>query len=199
MLKAFLVDCMNDPDSSYKHVLFKNCLEAVLPICNGSFQVNGLKVQPSYVKYHLKAYSEKYNMNENTLYPDFMQAVNTALLCLQLLHIPKIRPHGHSPIYFHINDPSLLMQSHQGEISHHKPDIVLVLEQDTLQARGSEENISHPDDLPLNIATMHPQYPFRWHSIRTFVECKTSKCKMETPPETYTCQPDSQTPKRKYL
>ncbi|KAI6011420.1 hypothetical protein EDC04DRAFT_772217 [Pisolithus marmoratus] len=196
MLKVFLVDPIDDLGSSDKHTMFRNCLETVFPICNGSFQAKGLKANLSGVKHHLKAYSEKYRMNESEICPDFVQAVNAAFLCLQLLHAVNVRPCSHS-VYFHcVNDPSLLMHSHQGKVSQCKPDIILVPE-DVLKAHGLEENISDLDDLPLNTATKQPRCPFKWRSVRAFVECGTYKYNMEAPPETYTCQLD--TPKRKHL
>ncbi|KAI6002349.1 hypothetical protein EDC04DRAFT_1050041 [Pisolithus marmoratus] len=190
MLKV--VDSIDDPGSLDKHTMFRNCLETVFPICNGSFEAKGLKVNPSGVKHHLKAYSEKYHMNENEIYPGFVQAVNAAFPCLQLLHAPNVRPCSHSSVYFHcVNDPSLLMQSHRGKVSQCKPDIILVPEEDVLEAHGLEENISDLDDLPLNTATKQPRCPFKWRSVHAFVECGTYKYNMEAPPETFTCQLDT--------
>ncbi|KAI6164000.1 hypothetical protein EDD17DRAFT_409069 [Pisolithus thermaeus] len=88
MLKAFLVDC--DLGSSDEHVLFENCLEAVLPICNGSFQAMDLEVNVSDVQYHLHEHSKKYNENEDELYTDFVKAANSALRCPQSLRVPDI-------------------------------------------------------------------------------------------------------------
>lgn len=47
--------------------------------------------------------------------------------------------------------------------------------------------------------TAKPHCPFIWCSVHTFVECKTSKCKMKAPPKVYTYQPVTQPLKHKYL
>ncbi|KAI6118354.1 hypothetical protein F5141DRAFT_1212270 [Pisolithus sp. B1] len=193
MLQVFLVDC--DLGSSDKDVLLKDCLEAVLPICNGSFQAMDVEVKASDVKYYLHEYSKKYSENEENLYPDFVKAANAALRCLQSLYIPGIRPCCDS-VYFHLNNSPLLRQNHQDEVSEWKPDIVLVSDDDALEACGSEKDITKPYEIAFTEKTRRP---FNWRSVRTFVESATSKRKMEAPPEVYTCQPDAQPPKCKYV
>ncbi|KAI6160398.1 hypothetical protein EDD17DRAFT_1875928 [Pisolithus thermaeus] len=163
MLKAFLWDC--DLGSSDKHVLFENCLEAVLPICNGSFRAVDLEVNMSDVQYHLHEYSKKYNENEDELYTDFVKAANPALRCLR--------------------------QSHQGEVSERRPDIVLVSDQDFPGICGSESDNDITNSHRI-FTTEKPRCPFGWRSVRTFVDCKTSKRKMKAPPRVYTHQPDAQ-------
>ncbi|KAI6002341.1 hypothetical protein EDC04DRAFT_2611920 [Pisolithus marmoratus] len=55
MLNAFLVDCTDDPGSSDKHFIFKNYLEAVLPLCNGTFHAKG---QPIAVGANVRTFVE---------------------------------------------------------------------------------------------------------------------------------------------
>lgn len=56
MLKAFLVDISDQPPESLDATgLLKECLESVLPICNGKFQAKGFKADPSNIKSHLAA------------------------------------------------------------------------------------------------------------------------------------------------
>ncbi|KAI6116673.1 hypothetical protein EDD17DRAFT_1510467 [Pisolithus thermaeus] len=193
MLQVFLVDC--DLGSSDKDVLLKDCLEAVLPICNGSFQAMDVEVKASDVKYYLHEYSKKYSENEENLYPDFVKAANAALRCLQSLYIPGIRPCCDS-VYFHLNNSPLLRQNHQGKVSEWKPDIILVSDDDALEACDSEKDITNPYEIAFTEKT---RPPFNWRSVRTFVASATSKRKMEAPPEVYTCQPDAQPPKCKYV
>lgn len=49
---------------------------------------------------------------------------------------------SHSPVYFRVNGPPLLIQtqSQQGDVSQHKPDTVFVSERVVSEPRSSEEN-----------------------------------------------------------
>ncbi|KAI6022952.1 hypothetical protein BKA83DRAFT_4271284 [Pisolithus microcarpus] len=193
MLKAFLLDC--GVGSSDKHVLFKNSLEAVLPICNGLFQAMDLESNVYDVRYYLREYSKKYNKNKDELHTDFVKAANAALRYLQSLHVPAIRPCS-NPVYFHVSNPSIRRQSHQGEVSERKPDIVLVSGQDAVEVCGSEKD---PTNSRKTFTAKKPCRSPNWRSVRTFVVCKTSKHKMKPPPRLYTYQLDTQPPKHEYL
>lgn len=131
--------------------------------------------------------SRTHDKSEKELYPLFVKAANVALLFLQELEVENIRPLNDAPaICFHVHDPVLLKQSHQGQVSQRKPDVIIISELDTRDAHGSTECIYSQKDTFLGVATAPPTKPFGWRSVHTFVEFKKSKNKIELPPESYT-------------
>ncbi|KAH7891059.1 hypothetical protein F5I97DRAFT_1827023 [Phlebopus sp. FC_14] len=205
MLKVFIEGCVDESPSP------DTLLEKMVDVCNGKFQHKDLKVKSSDIKENLKSYSESSKKVEAALYPHFVSAVNTTLLCLELVDVPGTRPCS-SPVCFHVNDPSFLKQIHQGQLSERKPDIVVVSESDARNhvADGTGD-ILERDDLLLQATIRAPGSelfsnnetitlkPFEWRNVRTFVEFKISKKKMAKPPSSYPLSSHRPTPKPQYL
>ncbi|KAF8421729.1 hypothetical protein L210DRAFT_3672555 [Boletus edulis BED1] len=189
MLKDLLVGCTGKSrksvDEAYKTRLFQRCLDKVLPICNGEDQtpVEGMKGKSHEVKETLKKYSRI--QAEKELYPVFVQAANTALLFLEELKVEDIRPADDPTICFHVNDPTSLKQSHQGQVSQRKPDVIVVSNKDVCDSNGLLGDIYNQKDRFLQLATQPPVNAFEWRSVRTFVEFKKPKKQMVLPPERY--------------
>ncbi|KAH7889059.1 hypothetical protein F5I97DRAFT_1828322 [Phlebopus sp. FC_14] len=215
MLKVFIEDCINKSPSPDTESLFKQLLEKMVDICNGKFQRNDLKAKSSNIKENPKSYSESSKKVEAALYPHFVSAVNTALLYLELVDVPGTRPCS-SPICFHVNDPSFLKQTHQGQLSERKPDIVVVSESDASNhVADSTNGILERDDFLPKAATKPPGSElfsnnetstlkptlklFEWRNVRMFVEFKISTKKMAKPPSSYPLSSQRPLPKPQYL
>ncbi|KAF8125413.1 hypothetical protein EV363DRAFT_1350545 [Boletus edulis] len=176
--------------------LFEQCLEKVLPICNGEDQtpVEGLRAHK--VKEAFRKYSGI--QTEKELYPVFVQAANTAFLFLERLGIEDIRPAEGHTVCFHVNDPMEIQQKHQDHASRRKPDVIVVSNKDVCDKDG----ICSQKDLFHGVATKplssKKEKVFEWRDVRTFVEFKKAKNNMEPPPERYYSQPYTP-PQEKYL
>ncbi|KAF8129366.1 hypothetical protein EV363DRAFT_1264501 [Boletus edulis] len=206
MLMDLLVDCTNKSresvEDAYKTRLFKQCLDKVLPLCNGTDKaplVDGLK-GPHEIKEALGRYSD---MNtEKELYPQFVTAANTALLFLEKLDIEDIRSTRGSAICFQVQDPMVIRQRHQDHVSERKPDVIVVSENDICDEEGESGIIYSSKERFLKLATKPPSpkkmKSFGWRDVRTFVEFKKAKSKMQPPPEEYYSQ-TSTPPQEKYL
>ncbi|KAG2352743.1 hypothetical protein BDR07DRAFT_1436180 [Suillus spraguei] len=119
---------------SQKSTLFDTSLEAVLHLCNG-------RGKAQTIKKHLTEFS-----------------ANWALRGLEKVNVPGI------PILFHVNDPSLIHQKHQGKTSIRKPDVVVDA---MLEGQSpAEEN-------------------FQWTNVRTTFEFKRPQKHLPHPPSTY--------------
>ncbi|KAN0079845.1 hypothetical protein V8E55_009411 [Tylopilus felleus] len=106
MIKYFLLDCMDDSRSTMNDAaaIFETCLDRVLPVCNGDVS------DSSKIRNNLE---NCYNAGKKShLYPAFVRAANTALLCLQ--HLDKIDglPDPSEKLVFHVNDREM-KQSHE--------------------------------------------------------------------------------------
>ncbi|KAH0829145.1 hypothetical protein J3R83DRAFT_2639 [Lanmaoa asiatica] len=188
LLKDFLANCSDEPQDSTR--LFEECLEKVLPICNGEAQVNN--------KSDIKLNSCK---RENELYPLFVTAANVALLYLRDLKIDGLRPakDDDSSICFHVHDPLTLTQSHQGQLSERKPDVVIVSQSDAYNANASEGQILFWQDMLLTVLTKAPEKSLDWRNVRTFVEFKRTMKKMAVPPDRYTVKAITPPQQHEYL
>ncbi|KAN0073650.1 hypothetical protein V8E55_012127 [Tylopilus felleus] len=206
MLTDLLVDCTNKSQESvedaYKTRLFKQCLHKVLPLCNGTDKtplVDGLK-GPHKIKETLGIYSEM--KTEKELYPQFVTAANTALLFLEKLDFEDIRSAGGSAVCFQVQDPMVIRQRHQDHVSERKPDVIVVSENDICDEQGELGTIYSPKERFLKLATEPPSpkktKSFEWRDVRTFVEFKKAKSKMQPPPEEY-CSQTYTPPKEEYL
>ncbi|KAF8121044.1 hypothetical protein EV363DRAFT_1366958, partial [Boletus edulis] len=157
--------------------LFQQCLDKVLPICNGEDQTLVEGIRAHKVKEALRKYSGI--QTEKELYP--------------VLGIEDIRPAEGPAVCFHVNDPMEIQQKHQDHVSRRKPDVIV---------DGSPGDICSQEDLFLGVATKPPsskkEKPFEWRDVRTFVEFKKAKYNMEPPPERYSSQKYTP-PQEKYL
>ncbi|KAF8431169.1 hypothetical protein L210DRAFT_1061430, partial [Boletus edulis BED1] len=94
MLRYLLAYSTGKPQESFDDArrtsLFEECLEKVLPICNGEAQAND--TNSSKVKEHLMQYSEAHGEHETELYPSFLAMASAALQYLQELEIADLRP-----------------------------------------------------------------------------------------------------------
>lgn len=66
----------------------------------------------------------------------FVQAANIALLFLKEREAEDIRPAEDPTVCVHVNDPTLLKQSHQGQVPQHKPDVIIVSNKDVCDSDG---------------------------------------------------------------
>jgi hypothetical protein len=106
-------------------------------------------------------------------------AANTALFFLEDLQIDHIqRADASRAVCFHVNDPKMLQQTHQGRTAGRKPDVLLVSKSDIPGLDGSLQNL-------LAMTTDHPKNAFQWRCVRTFVEFKRTKKPMQPPPSPY--------------
>jgi hypothetical protein len=136
---------------------------------------------------------------ENKSYSPFVGAVNTALLELSKLNpagiLPSKEDHDPDAMLFHHNDKEMY-QGHQGEISTRKPDVVVV----PLKAARDVQKHGDLND-PLEtyaIACEKPSGNFQWKDIRSTVEFKRSKTRINPPPARYELT-DYKAPKEKYV
>lgn len=116
MLAELLLRCTDTSKPTDKSTLLENSLKAVLDICNdGTIQGHMGTLLGS--------------TNEQGMYKPFIEAANYALCELSTLNVPGLVPlkaEDDHEILFHQNDPSHIYQTHQGEQSLRKPDIVIV-------------------------------------------------------------------------
>lgn len=129
-------------------------------------------------------------------------AANTALLFLEKLDIEDIRSAGGSAVCFQVHDPMVIRQRHQDHISERKPDVIVVSENDICDEEGESGTIYSPKERFLKLATKPPSpkktKSFEWRDVRTFVEFKKAKSKMQPPPEEY-CSQTYTPPQEEYL
>ncbi|KAH7891040.1 hypothetical protein F5I97DRAFT_1976866 [Phlebopus sp. FC_14] len=115
-------------------------------------------------------------------------------MCLKLVDVPGTRPCS-SSVYFHVNDPSLLKQIHQGELSERKPDVVVSESDASKHVADDTHNILSREEFLLKAATN----PLAWCNVRMFVEFKTSKKEMAKPPSSYPLSSHKPPPNPRYL
>ncbi|KAG1730062.1 hypothetical protein EDB19DRAFT_1832147 [Suillus lakei] len=131
MLEELLYCCTDDskplPDKS---TLLNDSLKAVLPICN---EGNDAQI----IKNHMVTLNI-----EPDMYQPFIKAANCALRRLSELDAPGLVPSKAEDdlenIIFHLNGPSLIYQTYQGEQSSRKPDVVIVPNASAMKAGKCE-------------------------------------------------------------
>lgn len=106
------------------------------------------------------------------MYKPFIDAANHALGKLSQLDVPKLVPskaEDDHEILFHRNDPSYILQTHQGEKSSRKPDIVVVSKASAMRAGDCGSG-----DLDTK-TSKKPAKKFEWKELRTTLEFKHTK------------------------
>ena len=92
------------------------------------------------------------------LYPQFVTAANTALLFLEKLDIEDVRSAGGSAVCFQVHDPMVIRQRRQDHVSEHKPDVIVVSENDICDEEGESGTIYSPKERFLKLATRPPDF-----------------------------------------
>ncbi|KAG0698935.1 hypothetical protein DFH29DRAFT_834252 [Suillus ampliporus] len=191
MLKELLY-CCRDPSEPLpdKSTLLNACLQAVLPLCNATGDAQDIK---NHLSEFVTCTAERHS------YAPFVQAANCALLELSKLDAPGLissKTHDDpNDILFHVNDPSFINQTHQGAESRRKPDVVVVSCQSARNA-GKEKK-----DLKEKIYTKarcKPDSNFQWTDVRSTLEFKRTKNRLQLPPSTYQVK-DSNPSDQKYM
>jgi hypothetical protein len=136
---------------------------------------------------------------ENKSYSPFVGAVNTALLELRKLNPAGILPSKGNDdpdaMLFHHNDKEMY-QGHQGEVSTRKPDVVIVPLQVAEDVQKDGDFNKSPDTY--GMSRDKPSGNFQWKDIRSTVEFKRSKTRINPPPARYELT-DYTAPKEKYV
>ncbi|KAG1772481.1 hypothetical protein EV702DRAFT_1033620 [Suillus placidus] len=180
MLEQLLEMCIDPSQSlppSQKSALLDTSLEAVLHLCNGS----GVARK---IKQHLIEFCDV--ESEKPSYSGFVQAANTALRALEKVKVPGIPDFNNdeeTKILFHVNDPAIISQTHQGKKSIRKPDIVVVSYESAagIIPEGKSTNVYQS-------ACKEPTQDhenFQWTQVRTTLELKRPKDRLPHPPSTY--------------
>ncbi|KAG2135350.1 uncharacterized protein EDB93DRAFT_1170796 [Suillus bovinus] len=177
MLEELLYRCVDDskplPDKS---TLLDDSLKAVLPICNEGDDAR-------IIKNHMITLLA--SNTELDMYQPFIKAANCALRRLSKLDAPGLVPSkaedDFENIIFHLNDPSLIHQTHQEEQSSRKPDVVIVSNASAMKAGNCEVEDIYES------ALKKPVKKFEWKELRTTLEFKHTKAKsgLALPPVTY--------------
>ncbi|KAG2363000.1 hypothetical protein BDR07DRAFT_1405681 [Suillus spraguei] len=173
MLQQLLEMCTSQSlPPSQKSTLFDTSLEAVLHLCNGPGQAQTIKK-------HLTKFCNR--TGENPSYTDFVQAANWALRGLEKVNVPGIPvfKDDDTKILFHVNDPSLIHQKHQGKTSIRKPDVVVVSYESARDAMLEGQS-------DIRICVQKPaEENFQWTNVRTTFEFKRPQKHLPRPPSTY--------------
>ncbi|KAH7922715.1 hypothetical protein BV22DRAFT_1070026 [Leucogyrophana mollusca] len=188
LLAEFLYDCRDPNISIDKASLYKECLAAVLPICNGEYRRKKIDpVDSSEIKAALKEYIKP--QHETSRYAPFVRAVNCALRCLG-----DLAPRGliramdwddDRNILFHRSDPVEIRQTHQGRVSRRKPDVVVVPWATATKAGNEDDEHAEKSDMYRTYASQPPEKAFKWADVRCAVEFKATKRKLGGVPTRY--------------
>jgi hypothetical protein len=138
---------------------------------------------------------------ENKSYSPFVGAVNTALLELRKLNPAGILPSKGNDdpdaMLFHHNDKEMY-QGHQGEISMRKPDVVVVPLKAARDVQEQGDFNKPPETYAVAREKPFESKNFQWKDIRSTVEFKRSKIRINPPPARYELT-DYKAPKEKYV
>jgi hypothetical protein len=122
--------------------------------------------------------------NEQGMYEPFIRAANHALCKLSELDVPGLVPSEAGDdleILFHQNDPSYIYQTHQGEQSVRKPDIVIVSKASAMRVGDCQASDVYDSEKALK----KPGKNFEWKELRTTLEFKRTPKKIDKAPQTY--------------
>ncbi|KAG1778825.1 hypothetical protein EV702DRAFT_1044260 [Suillus placidus] len=178
MLKQLLEMCTDPSQSlppSQELALLDTSLEAVLHLCNGS----GVAQK---IKQHLIKFCDV----EGEKHSGFVQAANTALVALEKVNVPGIPAFNddeETNILFHVNDPAIISQTHQGKKSAREPDIVVVSYKSAADIIP-EGKSKHVYQSACKKPTKDHEN-FQWMQVRTTFEFKRPKKCLPHPPSTY--------------
>jgi len=126
---------------------------------------------------------------ERKSYAPFVGAANQSLLRLSELDLPGLVVSNNnkdpSDILFHHNDHPMF-QTHQGEISERKPDVVIISWKTARTARNNGD-IYKKNDMYLHCETAcaKPDNNFRWPETVSTVEFKRTSSSLDAPPSGY--------------
>ncbi|KAG2121602.1 hypothetical protein DEU56DRAFT_94241 [Suillus clintonianus] len=179
MLQTLLERCTDSSQSLPKKspTLLEISLKAVLPLCNGD------AAPTRKIKKHLSNFC-KPNVEKKT-YSPFVEAANSALDELENVNVPGIpafEKNSKTNILFHVNDPSIIEQCHQGKTSTRKPDVVVVSYESASNAIAAGKSTGVRKS-----ACKRPDKRFQWMNIRSTLEFKrpNSKRSLAGPPPAY--------------
>jgi hypothetical protein len=116
------------------------------------------------------------------MYKPFIEAANYALCELSTLNVPGLVPSkagDDHEIIFHQNDPSHIYQTHQGEQSLRKPDIVIVSKASAMKVWNCKPGEVYKKALE------KPKKKFEWKELRTTLEFKKTKATLNPVPQKY--------------
>jgi len=126
---------------------------------------------------------------ETKSYAPFVRAANQSLLRLSELDVPGLvaskDDEDPSDILFHHNDHPMF-QTHQGETSERKPDVVIIPWKTARTARNNGD-IYHKNDMYLHCETAcaKPDNNFIWPETISTVEFKRTRSTLDAPPSGY--------------
>ncbi|KAG2745719.1 hypothetical protein P692DRAFT_201774918 [Suillus brevipes Sb2] len=169
MLAELLLRCTDTSKPTDKSTLLENSLKAVLRICNDGT-----------IQGHMGTLLD--SPNEQGMYKPFIEAANYALCELSTLNVPGLVPSkagDDHEIIFHQNDPSHIYQTHQGEQSLRKPDIVIVSKASAMKVWNCKPGEVYKKALE------KPKKKFEWKELRTTLEFKKTKATLNPVPQKY--------------
>jgi hypothetical protein len=139
------------------------------------------------------------NKHEAGTYAPFVNAANCALRALTevTVHgIPAFKVDSKTNVLLHVNDPMPMYQSHQGEHSERKPDVVVVSHQTAL---GKQEHQTQELQALTEAACKSPKSNFEWADVRSTLEFKRARKPLIHPPDTYKINNVIYPPSVKYM
>ena len=112
---------------------------------------------------------------ENAFYAPFVKAANIAFACLAKITVPGMKNAGGGlDIICQQNDPKLMFQTHQGQESIRKPDVVIIpFSYDAFP--GTEDAGPDPRGTRLVNARNQPKKSLLWKDVLVCIEFKRSK------------------------
>ncbi|KAG1719638.1 uncharacterized protein EDB91DRAFT_1351878 [Suillus paluster] len=194
MLRELLYRC-RDPSKSPptdKSTLLNDSFQAVLPLCNQTSAAQDINK-------HLSDFVKC--TTEVPSYAPFIRAANRALLELSDLDAPGLlssKTHDDSnDILFHLNDPMFMKQTHQGAEARRKPDVVIISRESARHVRKNGKDCTK-EHMYGELACRKPDVNFQWTGVRSILEFKRTKTRLQTPPSTYTVK-DYDASDQKYM